>query len=151
MVARFPCEVILIVAMKTVASLTSVLNASLRVKLVRWVQYLVNWYINRLSNMGFAPLDIRNRKCVLLYDSSGNRTRSLSSAFFYQFTGKKGKNTLVYESYLSLKWFSLGVALHSILCEILMNHPILSSGYNAMYFRRISNKHVCSINDFSKK
>lgn len=60
-------------------------------------------YINRLSNMGFAPLDARNRRCVLLYDPSWNRTRSFSTAFFYQYTAKKGKNTLVYESLAQFK------------------------------------------------
>ena len=84
-------------------------NLGLNVKLIEeselphgdkytWDQYIAKWDINSISNMGFVPLELHNRKYVIRYDPYGTKSKKVNTAYFYQYAAKSAKSNLIYET-----------------------------------------------------
>ena len=63
-----------------------------------WAQWFQKWDINGISNLGFVPLEIRNREYAIRYEPSGTRARSVSTFFQYQYVSKSSENTVLFDS-----------------------------------------------------
>lgn len=63
-----------------------------------WLDYFSVMDVNLISNLGFVPTDIRNRRYVVRYDPTGTRSRYFNAAIGYQYAAKTSETTWVYES-----------------------------------------------------
>ena len=63
-----------------------------------WAQWFQKWDINAISNLGFIPLEIRNREYAIRYEPSGTRARAISTFFQYQYATKTCQHSVVFEA-----------------------------------------------------